>query len=334
MQYRNLGRSGLVVSEIGYGNWLTHDAAGAEACVRAAVEEGVTLFHTAAAWGRGAAETALARALAGTPRDSIVLSTGVFWPEEDAPSQGRLSRKSLFASLHASLRRLGTDHVDLYHLLRFDYQTPLEETFLALSDLVRQGKVHYVATAEWTAEQIQHAAGLAERHRVPLVGNQPQYSMLWRVPEAQVLPACERLGIGQLAAVSMAQGLLAGRYSDGRVPTDSRAAGGELARALVWPLLHDELLGRIEPLRGVAEHSGLTMAQLALAWVLQNRLVGTVIAGASRPEQVRENARAAGVVLDLDVLSQVDQLLGSFVQTDPRLTFTPPQYRTMDHVAL
>ncbi|WP_204456587.1 aldo/keto reductase [Actinokineospora baliensis] len=333
MRYRNLGDSGLVVSEIGYGNWLTHGPDG-EMCVHAAVEEGVTLFHTAAAWGRGAAEESLARGLTGTPRDDVVISTGVFWPEEGGPSRGGLSRKSLFASLHGSLRRLNTDHVDLYHLLRFDYQTPLEETFTALSDLVRQGKVHYVATSEWTAAQIQQAAGLAERHRVPLVGNQPQYSMLWRVPESQVIPACERLGIGQLATVSLAQGVLAGRYTGGTVPADSRAAGGDLARALVWPLLHEDLLSRIEPLRGVAGARGLTMAQLALAWVLQNPLVATVVVGASRPEQVRENVAAAGVRLDLDVLGQVDQLLGSFVQTDPRLTFTPPQYRTTDVVGL
>ncbi|WP_026425618.1 aldo/keto reductase [Actinokineospora inagensis] len=335
MRYRNLGASGLVVSEVGFGNWLTYESGDqAEACVRAAVEEGVTLFNTAAAWGRGAAEESLARGLVGTRRDEVVLSTGVFWPEENGPSQGGLSRKNIFASLNGSLRRLRTDHIDLYHLLRYDYQTPLEETFVALSDLVRQGKVHYVATSEWTAEQIQQAAGLAEKHRVPLVGNQPQYSMLWRVPESQVIPACERLGIGQLAAVALGQGVLAGRYIGGVFPPDSRAAGGELARALVWPVLHQELLTRVEPLDGVARHCGLTMAQLALAWVLQNPLVGTVIAGASRPEQVRENAGAAGVTLDLDVLAQIDQLMGSFVQTDPRLTFAPPQYRAVDSAAL
>ncbi|PPK71211.1 aldo/keto reductase [Actinokineospora auranticolor] len=335
MRYRNLGASGLVVSEIGYGNWLTHDTEHAADCVRAAVDEGVTLFNTAAAWDRGAAEESLARGLKGAHRDSIVLSTGVYWPEDDGTTQGGLSRKSVFASLHGSLRRLGTDHIDLYHLLRYDYQTPLEETFVALSDLVRQGKVHYVATSEWTAEQIQQAAPLAEKHRVPLVGNQPQYSMLWRVPESQVIPACERLGIGQLAAVSLAQGVLAGRYADGNFPADSRvAAGGDLARALIWPLLHEELLTRVEPLRGVARHCGLTMAQLALAWVLQNPLVGTVVVGATRPEQVRENAGASGVTLDLDTLGQIDQLLGTFVQTDPRLTFTPPQYRDIDPAAL
>ncbi|SES48771.1 aldo/keto reductase [Actinokineospora terrae] len=335
MRYRNLGASGLVVSEIGFGNWLTHDTRDvAQECVRTAVRAGVTLFNTAAAWGRGAAEESLARGLVGTPRDDVVISTGVHWPRENGQEPGGLSRKSLFASLHGSLRRLDTDHVDLFHLLRFDYRTPLEETFVALSDLVRQGKVHYVATSEWTAAQIQEAAGLAERHRVPLVGNQPQYSMLWRVPESQVIPACERLGIGQLAAVSLAQGVLAGRYADGVFPAGSRAAGGELSRALVWPLLHHDLLTRIEPLRGIAAACGLTMAQLALAWVLQNPLVATVVVGASRPEQVLENAGAAGVALDLDVLGQIDQLLGSFVQTDPRLTFTPPQYRATDPLPL
>ncbi|WP_018680514.1 aldo/keto reductase [Actinokineospora enzanensis] len=336
MRYRHLGNSGLMVSEIGFGNWVTFESgAAAEACVRTAIDEGITLFNTAAAWGRGGAEESLARGLNGVPRDAVVLSTGVFWPEDDAPHQGGLSRKNLFASLHGSLRRLQTDHIDLYHLLRYDYQTPLEETFIALSDMVRQGKVHYVATSEWTAEQIQQAAALAERHRVPLVGNQPQYSMLWRVPESQVIPVCERLGIGQLAVVSLAQGVLAGRYNGGNFPADSRVAtGGDLARALIWPLLHEDLLGRIEPLCGVAGHCGLTMAQLALAWVLQNPLVATVITGASRPEQIRENVGAVGVTLELDVLGQVDQLLGTFVQTDPRLTFTPPQYRAIDPATL
>ncbi|GAA2996974.1 aldo/keto reductase [Actinokineospora diospyrosa] len=334
MRYRNLGTSGLVVSEVGFGNWLTHDGGESEACVRTAVAEGVTLFNTAAAWGGGAAEESLARGLAGTPRDDVVISTGAFWPEESGAARGGLSRKSLFASLHGSLRRLNTDYVDLYHLLRFDYHTPLEETFTALSDLVRQGKVHYVATSEWTAEQIQQAAGLAERHRVPLVGNQPQYSMLWRVPESQVIPTCERLGIGQLATAALAQGVLAGRYGAGVFPADSRAAGGGLARALIWPLLTEDLLARVEPLRGVAGACGLTMAQLALAWVLQNPLVATVVVGASRPEQVREDTAAAGVRLDLDVLGQIDQLLGTFVQTDPRLTFAPPQYRSADPLTL
>ncbi|GAB3479019.1 aldo/keto reductase [Amycolatopsis cihanbeyliensis] len=325
MEYRRLGDSGLTVSEIAYGNWLTHDTS--VRCVRAALDAGVNLFHTAAAWAGGAAEEALAEGLAETPREDVVLSTGAFWPEGARPNRRGLSRKHLFASLHGSLRRLRTDYVDLYHLLGFDYQTPLEETFLALSDLVRQGKIHYVGTAEWTADQIQRAAVVAAEYRVPLVANQPHYSMLWRVPEAQVVPACQRAGMGQLASVAMAQGVLTGKYADGLVPEGSRAEVGGFARGSIAPLLHPELLARIEPLRGVAENAGLTMAQLAIAWALQNHEVAAVLTGASSPDQVVENVKASGRVLELDVLTQVDHLLGSFVQTDPRLTFTPPQYR-------
>ncbi|SFB58923.1 Predicted oxidoreductase [Amycolatopsis marina] len=328
MEYRRLGASGLLVSEISYGNWLTHGSGGNSGeCVRAALDAGVNLFHTAAAWGQGAAEEALAEGLAGTPRGDLVLSTGVFWPEGPGANQRGLSRKHLHSSIHGSLRRLGTDHIDLYQLLSFDYQTPLEETFLALADLVRQGKILYVGTAEWTAEQIQRGAVLAAELRVPLVSNQPHYSMLWRVPESQVMPVAERTGIGQLASVSLAQGVLTGKYGGGHVPADSRAAGDPWAKGAVTPLLHADLLDRVELLRGVAEHAGLTMAQLAIAWTLQNRGVSSVVVGASAPEQVVENTKASGMVLDLDVLTQIDQLLGTFVQTDPRLTFAPPQYR-------
>ncbi|WP_216215320.1 aldo/keto reductase [Amycolatopsis aidingensis] len=325
MEYRLLGNSGLTVSEIGYGNWLTHQQS--VPCVRAALDAGVTLFHTAAAWAGGAAEEAMAEGLAGTPREDVVLSTGAFWPEGAGPNRRGLGRKHLFASVHGSLRRLRTDYVDLYHLLSFDYRTPLEETFLALSDLVRQGKIHYVGTAEWTADQIQRGATLAAEYRVPLVANQPHYSMLWRVPEAQVMPTCQRAGVGQLASVSLAQGVLTGKYADGHLPAGSRAAGAGFARGSIAPLLHSDLLARIEPLRGVAEHAGLSMAQLAIAWALQNHQVAAVLTGASHPDQVVENAKACGRELELDVLTQIDHLLGSFVQTDPRLTFMPPQYR-------
>ncbi|EFL09343.1 aldo/keto reductase [Streptomyces sp. AA4] len=196
----------------------------------------------------------------------------------------------------------------------------MAETFLALSDLVRQGKVRYVGTAEWTAEQLTQAAEAAARYDVPLISNQAHYSMLWRVAEAQVIPVSDRLGIGQFAAVPLAQGVLTGKYAHGAVPPGSRATGPAYARPLRYP----ELVDRVELLRGVADDAGLTMAQLALAWTLQHETVASAIAGASTPEQVTENAKAAGVRLDLDVLMRVDQLLGSFVQTDPRLVWTPP----------
>ncbi|MGW7537091.1 aldo/keto reductase [Amycolatopsis sp. NPDC054798] len=317
MEYRRLGTSGLAVSEIAYGNWLTHEAPG---CVAAALDAGITTFHTSAAWDGGAAEASLGAAIAGTRREDLVLCNGVFWPEGPGPNDSGLSRKHVIASLEGSLRRLRTDYVDVYQLLRFDYKTPVAETFLALSDLVRQGKVRYVGTAEWTAEQLMQAADAATRYDVPLIANQPHYSMLWRVAEAQVMPVSERLGIGQFASVPLAQGVLTGKYGSGVVPPGSRATGPAYAR----PLLYPELLDRVELLRGVADDAGLTMAQLALAWTLQNETVAATVMGASTPEQVTENAKAAGVRLDLNVLMRVDQLLGSFVQTDPRLVWSPP----------
>jgi aryl-alcohol dehydrogenase-like predicted oxidoreductase len=331
VEYRRLGHSGLKVSEVSYGNWLTHgtstDWGNSAACVRAAVDAGITTFQTAAAWGYGAAELSLANGLKGIDRDGLVLCTGAFWPEGSGPNEGGLSRKTLRNSLDNSLRRLETDYIDLYQLLRFDYQTPLEETFAALGDFTRQGKILYVGTAEWTAEQLQEAWTLAQKFNVQLVSNQPHYSMLWRVPESQVMPVCQRRGISQIASVTLAQGVLTGEYEGHNIPDDSRAAGNPGARMSVYPLLNPELLSRIAPLRGVAEHAGVTMAQLAIAWTLQNEDVATAVVGASKPEQLAENAKASGVKLDLNVLTQVDELLGMFVMNDPRLTFAPAQYR-------
>ncbi|WP_020667159.1 aldo/keto reductase [Amycolatopsis nigrescens] len=331
MEFRRLGGSGLLVSELSYGNWLTHGSATAQsnapACVHAALDAGINLFSTAAAWGAGDAEVSLAKALRATRRDDLVLCSGVYWPEGPSRNASGLSRKHLHTSLHGSLRRLETDYLDVYQLLRFDYQTPLEETFLALSDLVRHGKILYVGTSEWSAEQLLRASTLAAELRVPLVANQPHYSMLWRVPEAQVMPVCRRAGIGQLVSLPLAQGLLTGKYCDGGIPAGSRAAGDEAARQAIWPLLNKDLLDRIGLLRGVAAHAGLSMAQLAIAWTLQHEDVASAVTGASTPDQITENAKAAGITLDFEVLTQIDELLGTFVQTDPRLTFSPPQYR-------
>lgn len=327
MEYRRIGQSGLTVSEISYGNWLTHgsppDDETSTACVHAALDAGVNLFATAAAWGDGDAERALAKALRGQRRDGLVLCGGVFWPDGPARNDAGLSRKHLVTSLHASLARLETDYLDIYQLQRFDYRTPLEETFLALSDLVRQGKILYAGTAEWTAEQIMRAGALATEYRVPLIANQPHYSMLWRVAEAQVIPASERLGIGQLASLPLAQGILTGKYSDGTLPEGSRARGSESARQAIRPALDPGLLDRVGLLRGVADQVGLTMAQLAIAWTLQHREVASATTGASAPWQVTENAKASGVTLTLDTRTQIDELLGQYVQTDPRLTFAP-----------
>jgi aryl-alcohol dehydrogenase-like predicted oxidoreductase len=322
VDYRKVGASGLSVSEIAYGNWLTDaDCAGP---VAAALDAGITTFHTAAAWNSGAAEENLAAALSGVERDDLVLCTGAFWPEGTGANQAGLGRKHLFTSLHGSLRRLATDYIDVYLLLRFDYQTPLEETFLALSDLIRQGKILYVGTSEWTAEQLQRAAPIAERYSVPLVVNEPHYSMVWRVAEAQVMPACARIGIGQFASVPLAQGILAGKYAAGQVPPDSRAAGGPHQQLSIRGLLVLDLLDRVELLRGVADDVGMSMAQLAIAWTLQHATVASTVVGASTPAQVTENAKAAGVRLDVDVLTRIDHLLGRVVQTDPRLIWSPP----------
>ena len=324
MESRRLGRSGLVVSELSYGNRLTYRAS--PACVHAALDAGITTFHTAAAWGHGAAEKALAEGLRSARRDDVVLCTGAFWRERPNAAHAGLGRKHLTSSVHGSLRRLRTDHVDVFQLFRFDLRTPLEETFLALSDLVRQGKILYVGLAEWTAEQILRGAALAAEHQVPLVSNQAHYSMLWRVPESQVMPVAERAGMGQFGSLPLVQGILTGKYRQHRIPSGSRADGDDESRRSVWPLLDSELLDRVELLRGVAEDAGLTMAQLAIAWVLANDNVASAVVGASRPEQVTENAQASGVALDLDVLTRIDQLLGGLVRTDPRLTTTTTDY--------
>jgi len=322
MQYRRVGSSGLMISEIALGNWLTH--ADSAETVSAARDAGITTFQTAAAWGGGAAEEALGRELAGAPRDDLVICTGVYWIDGQGQSGAGLSRKYLTASLHGSLRRLGVGHIDVFQLLRFDHRTPIDETFLALSDLVRQGKILYVGTAEWTAEQITRASVAAQRYNVPLIANQALYSMLWRVAEAQVIPTCEREGLGQFAAVPLAQGLLTGKYRPGHIPPGSRATGTPEMRTAVRPLLMPDLLERISLLRGVADDAGLTTAQLALAWTLQRSNVATSVVGARSAAQITENAKSSGIQLDLDVLNQVDHLLGSSVQTDPRLAWIPP----------
>ncbi|MFI9381942.1 aldo/keto reductase [Kutzneria sp. NPDC052558] len=320
MEFRRVGTSGLSVSELAYGNWLAgpDDAA----CVAAALDAGITTFRTAAAWAGGAAEESMAAALSGVPREDLVLCTGVYWAEGAGANRAGLSRKHLVSSINGSLRRLGTDYVDVYLLLRFDYQTPLEETFLALSDLVRQGKILYVGTSEWTVDQLLRAAALAERYSVPLIVNEPHYSMLWRVAEAMVMPACERLGIGQFASVPLAQGILTGKYRDS-VPPGSRAAG-PWREAIQGLLTVPGLLDRVELLRGVADDVGMSLAQLAIAWTLQHDNVATAVVGASTPAQVSENVKAVGVKLDLDVLTRVEHLLGSAAQTDPRLIWSPP----------
>jgi aryl-alcohol dehydrogenase-like predicted oxidoreductase len=324
MEFRRLGHSGLTVSEISYGNWLTHgsqvEEEQAHACVRAALEVGVTTFDTADVYAHTKAEAVLGRALAGQRREGLEIFTKVFWPTGPGPNDRGLGRKHVIESCHNSLRRLQTDYVDLYQAHRYDDTVPLEETMLAFADLVRDGKVLYVGVSEWTAEQITRAAELARQMRMNLISNQPQYSMLWRVIEADVVPACERLGIGQIVWSPIAQGVLTGKYRPGQAPPSGSRATDASGGAFISHWLRDDVLNAVAKLEPIARDCGLSMAQLAVAWVLQNPNVASAIIGASRPEQVTDNVGAAGVRLPTDVLEAIDKALDGVVVTDPSLT--------------
>lgn len=329
MKFRNLGGSGLKVSEIAYGNWITHggqvEAAAATACVRAALDNGITTFDTADAYAGGAAEEILGEALAGERRDGLEIFTKAYWPTGPGVNDRGLSRKHLLASIEHSLRRLRCDYVDLYQAHRYDYETPLEETMLAYADIVRAGKARYIGVSEWRAEQIRAAKVLADDLHVPLVSNQPQYSALYRVIEAEVIPTCRELGLSQVVFSPVAQGVLTGKYMPGQpVPEGSRATderGG--GAAFIKSLLRDEVLERVQQLKPVAEGVGLSLAGLAVAWVLQEPNVATAIIGASRPDQVQDNVKAAGVTLDPEVKLRIEEILGPVAETDPGLTQSP-----------
>ncbi|NKZ06397.1 aldo/keto reductase family protein [Actinomadura latina] len=329
MEFRNLGRSGLKISEIAYGNWLTHGSQveedAARACVRAALDEGITTFDTADVYAGTRAEEVLGRALRDQRREGLEIFTKVYWPTGPGRNDSGLSRKHIFESIHGSLRRLGTDYVDLYQAHRFDYETPLEETMRAFDDLVRQGKVLYVGVSEWRAEEIERALKIADDMGFDrIVSSQPQYSMLWRVIEAEVVPLCEREGIGQIVWSPIAQGVLTGKYKPGRpLPAGSRATDDKGGADMIKRYLTDDLLTRVQNLRPIADDLGLSMAQLAIAWTLQNPNVSAAIVGASRPEQVADNVKAAGVKLDADVLKRIDDVLGEVVIRDPAKTASP-----------
>jgi aryl-alcohol dehydrogenase-like predicted oxidoreductase len=327
MNFRHLGRSGLVVSEISYGNWITHgsqvEEERAAACVRAALEEGITTFDTADVYAATRAEEVLGRALKGQRRQGLEIFTKVYWPTGPGKNDRGLSRKHLLESIDGSLKRLQTDYVDLYQAHRYDFETPLEETMVAFADLVRQGKVLYVGVSEWTADQLRAASLLARELRVPLVSNQPQYSMLWRVIESQVVPTASDLGIGQIVWSPLAQGVLTGKYKPGAPPPPGSRATDERGGQFIQHFLNDDVLTRVAKLRPVAEAAGLNMAQLAVAWVLQNPNVSSAIIGASRPEQVRDNVKASGVKLSAETLQQIDDVLGPVVVRDPARTESP-----------
>ncbi|MEV6900239.1 aldo/keto reductase family protein [Amycolatopsis sp. NPDC051372] len=329
MEFRRLGRSGLNISEISYGNWLTHgsqvEEEQAQACIKAALDAGITTFDTADVYANTAAESVLGRGLKGQRRESLEIFTKVFWPSGPKGQNDKgLSRKHIMESATASLQRLGTDYLDLYQAHRFDHNTPLEETMTAFADLVRQGKVLYIGVSEWSADQITQGAALARELKVPFISNQPQYSMLWRVIESQVVPASEREGLSQIVWSPIAQGVLTGKYKAGQpLPEGSRATDQNGGANMVKRFLNDETLTAVAKLEPLAAQAGLSMAQLAVAWVLQNPNVASAIIGASRPAQVHENVKAVGVKLDADLLTAIDEALESVVERDASLTRSP-----------
>ena len=326
MDFRYLGNSGLKVSEISYGNWLTHGSQveneQAKACVRAALDAGITTFDTADAYANTKAEAVLGDALEGVRRESLEILTKVYWPTgPGGPNDVGLSRKHIHESINGSLKRLKTDYVDVYQAHRFDTETPLEETMEAFADLVRAGKVLYIGVSEWTADQLREGHRLARELHVHLVSNQPQYNMLWRVIEAEVVPASEELGIGQIVFSPIAQGVLTGKYLPGQPPPEgSRATDINGGANFVQRFLTDDVLTRVQELKPIADEAGLSLAQLAVAWVLQNRNVSSAIIGASRPEQVLENVKACGVKLEEGLMKRIDETLGNIVERDPAKT--------------
>jgi len=328
MEFRHLGRSGLLISEIAYGNWITHGSQveedAAVACVRAALDEGITTFDTADAYAGGRAEEVLGRALKGERRQGLEILTKVYWPTGPGPNDRSLSRKHILESIDGSLRRLQTDYVDVYQAHRYDYTTPLEETMQAFADVVRQGKALYIGVSEWTATQLREGWRLAQDLKISLVSNQPQYSALWRVIEAEVVPTSIELGISQVVFSPIAQGVLTGKYSVGQQPPEgSRATDEKSGARFISRLMRDDVLTAVAALKPLAEQAGLSTAQLAVAWVLQNSNVSAAIIGASRPEQVKDNVKASGVRLEPDLMKAIDAALDPVVERDPAKTESP-----------
>lgn len=329
MEYRRLGSSGMYVSEIAYGNWITHGSQVEEtraiACVKAALEEGITTFDTADVYAQTKAEKVLGKALKGVRRESYELFTKVYWPTGPGKNDRGLSRKHIMESAQGSLKRLGTDHIDLYQAHRFDYETPLEETLSAFDDLIRQGKVNYIGTSEWSASEIEAALKIQDQRGYNrFVSNQPQYSMLWRVIEAEVIPASVKAGIGQIVWSPIAQGVLTGKYKSGkRAPAGSRATDKKSGADMVSGWMRDDVLGAVQNLRPIAEEVGLTMAQLAVAWVLQNKNVSSAIIGATKPAQIKENVKASGVKIPTKSMKAIDKVLGKLPEKNPELSVSP-----------
>ena len=329
MEYRRLGSSGMYVSEITYGNWITHGSQveqdAAIKCVRTAFDCGITSFDTADVYAGTRAETVLGKALKGVKRESYELFTKVYFPTGTGKNDRGSSRKHIMESVHASLKRLQTDHIDLYQFHRFDFETPLEESLSAFDDLIRQGKVMYIGFSEWNAEQITSALRIQDSKGYDrFVSSQPQYSMLWRVIESKVDPVCRAKGIGHIVWSPIAQGALTGKYLPGaKPPQGSRATDKKGGANMISGWMRDEVLTAVQNLKPIAEKEGLTLAQLAVAWVLQNPNVSSAIIGATKPAQIKENVKASGVKLSTETMKAIDAVLGKLPERDPEKTKSP-----------
>jgi aryl-alcohol dehydrogenase-like predicted oxidoreductase len=329
MEYRRLGSSGMYVSEISYGNWITHGSQveqdAAIKCVKTALDVGITTFDTADVYAATRAETVLGKALKGVRRESYELFTKVYGGTGPGKNDRGLSRKHIMESAHASLKRLQTDHIDLYQMHRFDFESPLDESLQAFDDLVRQGKVNYIGFSEWDSSQIGQALDIQKKYNwTRFVSSQPQYSMLWRVIEKEVVPLSIKEGIGQIVWSPIAQGVLTGKYLPGKkVPSGSRASDKKSGADHISRWMRDDVLTAVQKLRPIAESVDLSMSQLALAWALQNQNVSSVIMGATKPSQVKENAKASGVKLEKDVMDTIDKALTGLPEYDPKKNVSP-----------
>ena len=328
MKYRYLGNSGLKVSELTYGNWLTHasqiEDKAAHDTVHAALDGGITSFDTADVYANQAAESVLGSALKGLRREGLEIFTKVYWPvAEKKPNDTGLSRKHIMESINGSLKRLQTDYVDLYQAHRYDVETPLEETMQAFADIVRQGKALYIGVSEWNAEQIRAAHKLSKELGFQLISSQPQYSALWRVIEAEVIPTCKELGVSQIVWSPMAQGVLTGKYLPGQPAPDGSRGADERLGGMMGKYLSDDVLTRVQLLAPLAKELELTMAQFALAWVLQNDNVASAIVGATRPDQITSNIEAVGVEIPAEIMQQVSEILSPVAVFDASETKSP-----------
>lgn len=324
--FRYLGNSGLKISELIFGNWLTHasqvENEAAIASVHAALDAGITSFDTADVYANTEAEKVLGEALKDQRRESLEIFTKVYWPTgPKGHNDVGLSRKHILESINGSLQRLGTDYVDLYQAHRYDTETPLEETIQAFADVVRSGKALYIGVSEWTADQLRAGHALAKEAGIQLISSQPQYSLLWRVIEGEVVPASEELGISQIVWSPLAQGVLTGKYQPGaQPPAGSRATDDKGGASTIKKFLTDEILTAVQQLKPIADELGITLAQLSLAWVLSNKNVAGAIIGASRPEQVTDNAKVFDITLEEDVLQKIEQIIAPVAITDPAET--------------